>query len=224
MIYNRFLSNTLKNEFQLYTASYQRKGHRRGVWKVNLGGIHGLQPGNQGDAQLMLQLPNGQCPAYATKVGTNEAEIKLEPYAYVSIRKTYPVLVSGLMASQMKVYITGDSEPEETLKSAYIAQKEELAAARIELVEDEKAANFVIRAFDGQYILTYPNRPFQPLIEQINHYSEANSSIMMSRLKRVSRWQFVRTLYNDYNHLQPEQPIKVEFVQQVNGQEVILNC
>jgi hypothetical protein len=172
-------------------------------WFLNVGALHGLQPGQQ----VSLLAPDGKAlmTTTASEVGLDYAQLQIPPGADIKLTRslTYRVSVPGpgLVRTPLRIYFAsrnGSLAEQASVVSALVA-----AASGCYLPEeDETKADYALYARNGWYFLTRPNSPaqpdneYRPLAKPVPLWDKNATMTLATYIRQLSHWTYLKTLQN----------------------------
>jgi pimeloyl-ACP methyl ester carboxylesterase len=150
-------------------------------WTVNAGGIQGLP--TEGGTEF--QLENGM-KATATQVLSNFSKLDLQLPPLQSIFSAKLTSAVRMASRPVRLAISKDSDPAGAKTMAIAFAKEGIP--NLQLVDNERDTDYVIRAWDGAYRLTMIDST-SPLFKRVNGLTADSASEFLSRCVTVAEWR-----------------------------------
>ena len=184
----------LIQEFAIKARMYFNRQASR--WELDKGAINGVSPNwDRLHQQVIVSIPSAEpIKASIKSVFPGFSIVEFELYADVITSERYEALVPSLMRRLLKVCIQGETEGVTQFQK--IASPQALIENGIVLVESNQELDYIIRANNGQYIITLPDAD-QPLPVPVDVYGSSTIVDLQDRLKKLQRWSFIKQLAND---------------------------
>lgn len=167
-------------------------------WMVNAGGVQGLP--TEGGTEF--QLENGM-KVVTTKVLANSSKINLELPASTNIMSAKLTSPLEISAKPVRFAISKDSDAEGAKIMAATFAKEKISG--LQLVDNERDTDYVIRAWDGAYRLNTIDGT-APLFKRVKGFTTDGATQFLNRCEIVKEWR------NRLNIANPTTSIKEEDV------------
>jgi pimeloyl-ACP methyl ester carboxylesterase len=150
-------------------------------WIVNAGGVQGLP--TEGGTEF--QLENGM-KATTSQVLSNFSKIDLQLPPTDTIFSAKLTSAIRMASRPVRLAISKDSDPSGAKTMAAAFAKEGIP--NLQLVDNERDTDYVIRAWDGAYRLTTIDST-TPLFKRVNELTADSASEFLSRCLTVAEWQ-----------------------------------
>ncbi|MCI4667793.1 MAG: caspase family protein [Bacteroidia bacterium] len=202
-VFKQFLSRDPKSAPNYGNLSYNMA---RSKWIFDKGEIHGIKVGDSSDSLVAIPLDDGKT-TYAGVESTESGFSILAPQNLSKLinSKNYTGFAKGLFNTITRIAVEGDTATQNAIKEFYEAKKDAFRGIRIEWVEEELMADFVIRgvevkgpdgALDNYIVITNPE-DHKPLTFQVRgQRSEKSLETVFASLEMLSKWHFVKLLNN----------------------------
>ena len=172
-------------------------------WFLNVGALHGLQPGQQ--VSLLTADGKTLLTTAVSEVGLDYAHLPIPPGADTKLTQslTYRVSVPGpgLVRTPLRIYFASRNGSLAEQASVVTALVKEASGCYLP-EEDESRADYALYARNGWYFLTRPNSPaqpdneFRPLAAPVS-MMDVNATLTLSNyIRQLSHWTYLKTLKN----------------------------
>ncbi|QHV99517.1 caspase family protein [Spirosoma endbachense] len=197
-----FLNRSVNTELPAVQAQFsQSKNETQGGWYLNVGALHGLQPGQE--VKLLTSIGQPLLTAPVSEVGLDYARLSID--SAVSVQPdpaiVYRVDVPGLMSKPLRIFFSSrNGSPAEQAKM--ITNLMAGAGSCYVPEEDESAADYALYARNGWYFLTLPNtedqpdNEFRPLVSPVMFTDKNVNQKLGNYIRQFSRWTYLKTLKN----------------------------
>lgn len=226
-IYKTFLNGTPNKKPAYCNVSFnQKKG-----WTIDLGAIHGI-PVNTKKSPTPVEVfaidkPKTIFKAKASEVFPGYCVIEFDKKSPSNDGKSiYSARVEGAAMQPINVFIDGKEKKEAT--KYFEKQNKDNLNTYVKLVAKENEADYVLRAAEEEYTITYPSDD-KPLVLQIERAeAEEKAEQAFKYFTRISQWEFVRQIHNPDTQLHKKKstkqkmyPVELKLYQEMeDGKEV----
>ncbi len=200
-----FLNGAIPPNDPSYLVSFDKKSN---AWMINAGSIQGIRPSDT-SSKTILELENGT-EIEVTEVFPNRAKVKgLEGS---DPKGEFKAIIKSMAMPKIPVAIAidGDSQGKKILGEA-LKNSRQLYS---KIVDDLKAAQYLIQVKDQTYMLTTPEEQ-RPLFKRIHGYSKASAIDFLEKVDTVCHWRTLLELSNPNTSIKDDE-IEVE-LQQLQG-------
>ena len=199
-----FLNRRVDAELPAVLAQFgQGKSAQPIGWFLNVGALHGLQPGQQ--VSLLAADSKTLLTTTVSEVGLDYAQLQIPPGSDTKLTRslTYRVSVPGpgLMRTPLRIYFASRNGSLAEQASAVMALVKEAGGCYLP-EEDETKADYALYARNGWYFLTRPNSPaqpdneYRPLATPVSLMDKNATLTLATYIRQLSHWTYLKTLKN----------------------------
>ena len=208
LLYTTFLNKSQQessNAFGEVTFNMERG------WQLNLGAIHGI---GEKTESIRISDPEDLTQSWIARIGLIGTDYtQLIPNAQLDPAKVYQGYVEGLLSQNLQVHIKNvDGLPEDQqllVNTVYNNAKGYIVAE-----DQEENAQYVVRAQNGRYFITFPNDPFRPLAAPLSVGDSEAPVVIARQLQHISKWEYLKQFTNnDVNTTLSPNALQIELFQ-----------
>lgn len=193
-----FLNRQVSAELPAVQAQFDKSTQ---AWMLNVGALHGLQPGQTvgllaADGTTLLTSP-------VDEVGLDYAKLTLAADASFQPNpaETYRVSVPGLFSQPLRIYLAsrnGSPADQAKLITALVGE----AGGCYLPEENEALADYALYARNGWYFLTLPNtsalpdNEYRPLVAPVSFTDETATQKLGKYIRQLAHWNYIKSLKN----------------------------
>lgn len=177
-------------------------------WQLNLGAIHGV-------TKLInrIQIFNTQNPSKL--IDTQIGKINIDYSAIITQEELneeqiYYAKIQGLQVQKCRIFFDTLGSNLDIQEKLFNALTNDITSC-IGIEENESQSQYVLRFVNGFYFLTLPHDPYRPITEPKEDIDEYLVAKIVSDIKQISKWEFVKNLINqDEGSLYLADSVKIE--------------
>jgi len=200
-LYKTFLGGAQHSQPLYGNLIYNKK---RKAWILDLGAIHGISK----QANTVTIKGNGQeVVGQIVKVHASDTEIA--PSSDLP-KGDYQAFIFPFRSAPIGVYLNGGPNEQSALEE--FKDLIDKKGPNINLVSDERQADYTLQFGKEYYSITPPSDPYRPLVLPIKKTAENAAEITFDYLYHISQWEFIKLLHNTERNsqLNPD-ALKIEF-------------
>ncbi len=185
-----------------------------GEWIMDMGAIHGISK-QAGTVQIVND--DQKITANIKKVDSASTLLDMPPSLQKDKNAAFKAFVHPFKSAPIGVYIDDDSY--ESDARDLLVKKIEEAGTNVNLVDDERQADYTVQLDKWYYTITLPNDPYRPLVMPVEQDEDDAVDTVFGYLYHISQWEFVRQLHNSDQSSQLDAgAVNVEFFKSENDQ------
>ena len=190
-----FLNRNVSTETPAVLAQFSYGKDGKNGWYLNVGALHGLQPGQ--NVSLLTREGQVLLTAPVAEVWLDYARLPIAPDAPVQPDPAlvYRVAVPGLMSKPLRMFFAsrnGSPAEQAAMLAGLVA-----AAGDCYIPEDnESAADYAIYVRNGWYFLTKPGDEFRPLAAPVLSTDKNAALKLGDYIRQLSQWTYLKILKN----------------------------